>query len=253
MHLDPRTRILLVSLFSVLVFIIDQLPVAAALMLSFFLLRLTLKVPFRSVKSWRTLSMLVFFVILVQILFGPGENYIISPLFPASFPVLGGMGSLKWDGLLLGLVIGCRLVSLMLLLSLFIETTPPHQIAQGLASFGFNYRTAFIITTAFNLIPLFEEQGHAIMDAQKLRGVKSFEEGSFFVKLKAYPPLVVPLVLSAMRKAQLAGIAMDSRAFGVYKTRTWIDKSSMNMRDYLSLAICSLFAALTLWINYVLK
>jgi energy-coupling factor transport system permease protein len=251
-QIDPRIRILLVSLFSVTVFIVDQLPVAIGLALSFAAIRLAFKVPFRGIKSFLTLSMLVTFIVLLQTLFGPGENYILKPLFPASLPLLGDLGSLKWDGFILGLVIGCRLAALMFLMPLLTAATPG-QIALGLTGLGFNYRAAFIITAAFNFIPLFEDEGRAIMDAQKLRGASTFDNVSLFVKLKAYPSLVVPLVLGAMRKAKAAGTSMDSRAFGVYKTRTWTEKQPMGAKDYLSLIVCLLFVVLALWLNFSLK
>ena len=248
-RLDPRTKILAVIMFTVLIFVIDKLPVAAALPLLFLGLRLAGKIPFRSLKSFIFLSLLAVFMILMQILLGQGENYILKPLFPPSFPVLGGFGSLKWEGLILGLTISCRLAALALLLPILVETTSPYQIATGLVSFGINYRAAFIITTAFNLIPLFREEGKAIMDAQKLRGISSFEEGSLLAKFKAYPALVVPLVLNAMRKAQVSSVAMDARAFGAYKTRTWLEKNSMKAHDYLSLAACLAFGVLALALN----
>ena len=219
-------------------------------MLLVLVLRLTAKIPFRGIRFLKTLSMLAAFIILIQVFLGPGENYIVKPLFPPSFPLLGGMGSMKWDGLITGFMIVCRLSALMLLLPMLVWTTSPEKIAVGLVYLGFNYRTAFIITTAFNLIPLFEEEGRAIMDAQKLRGMR-FWEGSFFAKLKAYPGLVVPLVLGAMRRAQLASVAMDSRAFGVYKTRTWLERPSMKMRDYLSIIVCIIFSAVTLLLNFL--
>jgi energy-coupling factor transport system permease protein len=251
-QIDPRIRILLVSLFSVTVFIVDQLLVIIGLTLSFAVIRMAFKVPFRSIKTFLTLSMLVTFIVLLQTLFGPGENYILKPLFSESLPLLGGMGSLKRDGFILGLVISSRLAALMILLPL-LTAVSPSQIALGLTGLGFNYRAAFIITSAFNFIPLFEDEGRAIMDAQKLRGARAFDNVSFFVKLKTYPGLVVPLVLGAMRKAKAAGTSMDSRAFGVYKTRTWMDKQPLGVKDYLSLVIYLLFVILTLWLNFALK
>ena len=256
--LDPRVKIAVVFLFTILVFVVDKFHVTVCLMLSFLILRLAAKIPFRGIKFLKTLSMLAAFVILVQILFGPGENYIVKPLFPPSFPLIGGMGSLKWDGLFMGLTIGCRLAALMLLLPMLTETTSPERIAAGLASIGFNYRTAFIITTAFNLIPLFEEDGRVIMDAQKLRGMRSYENspfklGSFLAKLKAYPCLAVPLVLGAMRRAQSVSVAMDSRAFGVYRKRTWLYKPAMKGRDYLSITVCVIFSAVMLLLNYFMS
>jgi energy-coupling factor transport system permease protein len=103
---------------------------------------------------------------------------------------------------------------------------------------------------AFNLVPVFKEDALVIIEAQKLRGMRSFEEGSFFYKIQAYPFLVLPLMLGAMRKAQLSSIAMDSRAFGVYKTRTWLDKPKMNLYDFLYIAGCLIFTAFILFINY---
>jgi energy-coupling factor transport system permease protein len=197
--------------------------------------------------------MLAIFIIFIQTLFVPGENYIITPLFFFFFPVFGGMGSLKWEGFILGLVVTCRLFAIMILFSIFTETTPAHKIAAGLCSFGINYRNAFIITMAFNLVPVFKEDALVIMEAQKLRGMRSFEEGSFLSKIQAYPFLVLPLMLGAMRKTQLSSIAMDSRAFGVYKTRTWLDKPKMNYYDFFYIIGCFLFIAFVLFINYQLE
>jgi energy-coupling factor transport system permease protein len=230
-------------LLTVLVFFINKLPVIAFLTLVFILIRMIAKIPFLRIKHIRNLSLLAAFIILMQSLFGPGENYIVKPLFL-------GMGSLKWDGFVLGLVIVCRVFALMIIFPVFAETTPPHRLAMGLYSLGFNYRAAFVITTAFNFIPSFVEEGRVIMDAQKMRGMSSFEDGSFFSRLKAYHGLALPLVLGAMRKAQISSVVMDSRAFGVYKTRTWLDKPQLEMYDILSLVFCIIFFAVILFINY---
>jgi len=253
--LDPRTKLILVFLFTVLIFLVDKISVNVCLVLLFLVIRLTAGIPPHGIRFAKPLAMLAVFIVAIQILFGPGENYIVKPLFPPSFPLIGGMGSLKWDGLFLGLTICCRLVALTLLLPILTLTTSPREIAAGLSFLGFNYRIAFIITTAFNLIPLFLEEGRAIIDAQKLRGVNSFESrsfGSFIGKLKAYPSLAVPLMLGAMRKAQSAAIAMDSRAFGIYKTRTWLDRPMMKRLDYLCITVCVLFSAGLLSLNFFL-
>jgi len=64
--------------------------------------------------------------------------------------------------------------------------------------------------------------------------------------------MVVPLVLGAMRRAQAASVAMDSRAFGAFKTRTWLEKPVMKSHDYLFLAGFLVFSALALYGNYFL-
>ncbi|MDR0302369.1 MAG: energy-coupling factor transporter transmembrane protein EcfT [Treponema sp.] len=238
--LDTRVKILFILIFTILAFVVDKFPVCAALLLTILTLRLAWKIPFRSVKPLVTLSLLVIFM---HITFNSGQNYIFKPIFGFS---------LKWDGLYSGLMIGCRLAALLLLLPVLTETTSPYEIALGLAGFGINYRSAFVITTSFNLIPLFREEGRAIMDAQRLRGSNSFEKGRFFAKLTAYPALVIPLVLGAMRKAQAVSVAMDSRAFGAFKSRTWLEKPVMKVHDYLSLAGILIFSFLALVVNIYL-
>jgi len=239
-RLDPRTKIMLVPLFSLLVFIIDRLPAAAGLLICFLALRAALNTPFNNIKTYfRILSAIIVFIILLQMLFGPGEQYIVKPL--------------KYDGLILGLVIGCRLAALMLILPILTMTTGPYLIVMGLTGLGLNYRASYIITAALNLVPVFGEEARSIIDAQKLRGMRAFEKGSFLDKFRVYKALAVPLVLGAMRRAQLAGIAMDARAFGAYKTRSWLSGLKMKSGDYLSFAASFVFAAMMLVFNSALK
>ena len=238
--LDIRAKIIFILIFTILVFFVDKLQVNVVLLLSILTIRIVWKIPFRSVKPIISISLLV---LLLHILFTSGENYILKPIFGFS---------LKLDGIFSGLSIVCRLAALMLLLPIITETASVYKIAHGLVYFCINYRTAFIITTAFNLIPVFREESRAIMDAQKLRGSASFEKGHFFAKLKAYPALVVPLVLGAMRKAQSASAAMDSRAFGAFKKRTWLEKPVIKAHDYLFLAGFLIFSFFAVYVNYFL-
>jgi energy-coupling factor transport system permease protein len=248
--IDSRVKLLLVLLFTVLIFFVDKLSIAVVMAFSFLMLRLVFKVRFNGVKSFIFLAILVMFIIFTQSLFLPGKNTL-------SFPLFGGVIPLKPEGFFMGLTIGCRLFALILLLPFLTSTTSPYSLACGLAALGINYRAAFIITTAFNLIPLFQEEGRAIMDAQKLRGMNVFEKSlkkraSFLSRLKSYPSLVTPLVLGAMRKAQIASVSMDSRAFGVYPKRTWLEKPAMKVHDYICMAVCLVFAGVILSLNILL-
>jgi energy-coupling factor transport system permease protein len=218
----------------VLVFLVNKLQVAFILLLTFIVIRQVIKIPLNSIKYFKNLSLLAVFIVLLQTLFFPGENYMIPPL--------GGIIYLKWEGFYVGILVVCRLFALVLLLPILSETASPYRLAAALSALGLNYRVLFVITTALNLIPLFRDEALAIMDAQKLRGMKR--------SLKAYTFLVFPLVLGAMRKAQVASAAMDSRAFGVYKTRTWLEKPRMNKYDYTIILFCVIFTAVFLFINY---
>jgi len=226
----------------------------------FFLLRLAAGIPFLGIKNLKILTLLVTFIILMQTIFGPGTTYIVNPLFPPSFPVLGGMGSLKWEGFFLGLTIVCRFLSLMILLPVFTVTTPPHKIAEGLCAMKVNYRYAFIISTAFNMIPVFRDEALIIMDAQKLRGLQYFDKRpdgkktkarrSIFYGIKLYSSLLIPLILSAMRKAQYASVAMESRGFGLHKTRTWLKKPQIAKHDIFCFFASVFIFISVLFVNY---
>lgn len=248
--LDPRAKLMFILLLTTLVFFIDRLSVIFCLLLSFIIIRILSKIPFQIIKYLKNLSLLAFFIIIIQTLFFPGENYILNPLFPPSFPVLGGFGSLKWEGFFFGLVIACRLSALFILFPVFTRTTTPESLAVSLQALGLNYRAAFVMSYTFSLIPLFREEALTVMDAQKLRGIRSFEKGFFPARLKAFAGLVLPLVLGAMRKARSSSIAMDSRAFGVYKTRTMLEKPEMKMRDFLFIFGCIAFCVCFLFWNY---
>lgn len=248
--LDPRTRLLFVAVFSIIIFFVDKFLIVVNLMFFIFILRLLLNVPFKEKKSVTALSMLALLIILTQILFFPGEKYILKPLMPVWVPVLGGKGSLKWEGLFFGLMISCRMLTLFFILPIVTKTCSAYQITAALVSFGVNYRAAFIITYAFNFLPVLNEESRAVIDALKLRGVDAFEKGSVFSRLKAYSNLAVPLVLVAMRKAAGSGVAMDSRAFGIYKKRTWINFPVMKARDYIVISLSFIFAAFILFLNF---
>jgi energy-coupling factor transport system permease protein len=241
-YLDARTKLFIILLLTLLVFIIDTLPASVCLLLSFTAIRFTAGIPLRGVKYLKNLTLLASFIILMQTLFGQGENYILNPLFPVSFPFFGGKGSLKWEGFFFGIVIVCRLASLMLILPVLTRTTPPYKITSGLCALGVNYRASFIITTALNLIPIFYDEAQIIMDAQRLRGLRKFG-------IKSYIKLLIPLMLGAMQKAQMSSVSMDSRAFGAYKSITLLEKPKMKMTDFYFLSGSIIFFVFIIFIN----
>ena len=242
-RLDGRTKLLLTLLLSALVFAVDGLAASAVLLLCFLGVWIAAKLPLKKISShWRILAGLVVFLTVLQVLFGPGEPVMVRGVLP-----------LKPEGLVRGLMTGCRLAALALLMPMLTLSTDPGAIALALSGLGLNYRAAFIASSAFNLIPAFEDEARGIMDAQKLRGLGAFEDGSLIDKFRAYPALALPLVLGAMLRARLMGIAMDARAFGAFKTRTWLERSRLTVLDFGAVLVCVTIAALALVLNGTLK
>jgi len=247
--LDPRTKLVFVLLFTILIFLIDKIYIIVILLSGIILIRFITEIKIRcynsnNINSYiKNLLFLVLFILVTQAFFGPGDKYII-------FTYSGFNITIRPDGFFFGLVIVFRLLSLIILFPVFTKTTSVYHIATALCGLGLNYRFAFIITTAFNLIPLFKEEALIIMDAQKLRGMRSFEKGSLIVRVKSYAAFAVSLVLGAMRKARNSSVAMDSRAFGIYKKRTWLDKPQIKTFDILIIISCIVFCIILLYLNY---
>jgi len=195
---------LLTALFTVLVFVIDVLIIAALQMVVFIGLCLAAKIPLKKIfPHGILLSGVIALVVVLQVLFG--------------------------QGLYTGLMIGCRVVALTVLMPALTMTTDPQILALGITRLGLNYRAAYIITSTLNLIPSFEEEARQIIDARRLRGMQS-------VRMGDYPSIVLPLMVKAMRQAQLTGLAMDTRAFGAYSTRTWLHEIKLSAADYAAFA-----------------
>jgi energy-coupling factor transporter transmembrane protein EcfT len=215
-------------LFTVLVFVIDSLPVSAALMLLFAALCRSAHIPLKKLfPHWRFLVFLALLVLVLQILFG--------------------------QGLVTGLMVCCRIASLTILLPTLTATTDARQLAWGITRLGLHYKAAHVITSTLNLIPSFEEETRLILQARKLRGIRSFENGGLLAKLREYGAITLPLMIKAMRKAQIVGLAMDARAFGAHTTRTWLFTTRMSALDYTAFACGIAFSAVALTAQFLVQ
>jgi energy-coupling factor transport system permease protein len=159
-------------------------------------------------------------------------------------------------GLITGLMIGCRIISLCVILPLLTMTTETGDIAFGITRLGFNYKTAYIITSAFNILPSFQEDARQLIDARRLRaraprGVTSRGRRNVFARFGEYAKIALPLMIKAMRRAAAAGLAMDSRAFGAYKVRTWPRENRMSAADFTAIALGLVYAAAVVTANYI--
>jgi len=150
------------------------------------------------------------------------------------------------QGLSVGLMIGCRIIALVVLMPALTMTTDARHLALGITRLGLRYRAAFIITSTLNLIPVFEEEARLIMDARRLRGIRS-------ARAREYPAIAFPLVIKAMRQAQMTALAMDARAFGAYRTRTWLREIKLSAVDYGAFAAGVAWSVAAVSANYFLK
>jgi energy-coupling factor transport system permease protein len=252
-RLDPRSKIIAMLMITFLIFALQNLWVAAAILLTMVVLWCLAGLSLSVLRGLVTPMIgLVAFLLVVQALLYPGEKVLVEPIVPRLVPILGGRGSITLDGILFAVLLSLRLLAMVIALPLVTMTTPLHVFALGLVRLGLPYHLAYTMTTALNLIPILQAEANTIADAQKLRACRVFEKGSFLDKLRAYPSLVTPLIIGAMRRAQLIAVAMDSRAFGASSDRTYVQEIRMRQGDWVFLVLASLFAAIAGIANFTM-
>ena len=240
--LDPRVKLFQLIAASVMIFMIRNILVIIAVLMVVLCIWKIAKLPIRNLfhllKAFKALFILL---IIIQMLFYPGHINIVSPLIPDAVPLIGGHGHITLDGIVHGVMISLRMCVLISLIPLLTTTTETEEIVLGLVKLRLPYRFAYMGTTAMNMVGTFSEEFQTVRNAQLLRACTVFEEGKVNEKLKAYPALIVPLIIGAMRRAQAMGVAMDARSFAARKSRTYIHEISWTKRDTVGIFVIIFF------------
>jgi energy-coupling factor transport system permease protein len=249
-RLDPRTKIVLTIVYIVAVFfgkgLLGYLPV-----LLFLLSVIHLSgVPFKMMaKSLRPLRILLIFTFVLNLFF-----------------VSGGEVLFKWqfiqvtkDGLSHAMRFSLRLIFLVLGTSLMTLTTPPVVLTDGLESLssplkkvGFPaHEMAMMMTIALRFIPTLIEETDKIMKAQSARGA-DFSSGSITSRAKAMIPLLVPLFISAFRRAGDLAFAMEARCYRGGEGRTRLHILKYRKADAFAAIITGLLIPVTIYAGRLL-
>ncbi|NLC12002.1 MAG: energy-coupling factor transporter transmembrane protein EcfT [Firmicutes bacterium] len=148
--------------------------------------------------------------------------------------------SLWSEGLWGGLSMMLRFVNIIGSSYLFVATTNPNQLAYALMRAGLPYRFGFMLITAMRFIPVFRLELEQVKNAQMAKGIE-LEGRSLKVLLRAVKYLLVPLVISSLSKVDSLTISMESRAFGLYTTRTYMHAEPLSVNDKIAIFTISLF------------
>jgi energy-coupling factor transport system permease protein len=115
--------------------------------------------------------------------------------------------------------------------SIFFLTTSPDHLGLALEQTRVPYEFCFAFTTAVRFVPVLAEEAQTIMDAQKARGLE-LEKGNFLKRIRNYIPILIPLIVSAIRRSLELAEAMESRAWGATKKRTNLYVLKMRRGDF---------------------
>ena len=180
-------------------------------------------------------------------------NFIFGFLYPTSFPQITPPVDTGYEYLVLlerSISMTLRFVVLIASFSVFFLTTSPDHLGLALQQSHVPYEFCFAFTTAIRFVPVLADEAQTIMDAQKARGLE-LEKGNLLKRVRNYIPILIPLIVNAIRRSLELAEAMESRAWGANKNRTNLYSLKLKRSDYLLVLISVLMLAVAvyIWLN----
>lgn len=219
-NLDPRIKfVYVIAIFVAAILFAQIIPLLMlfVLQLPFVFLARVQRQWLRSLRGAAFLATFIFVINVATTFFTNGQNLTAANIEAA-------------------LAMTMRFVVLVESFSVFFLTTSPDHLGLALESSRVPYEFAFAFTTAVRFVPVLAEEAQTIMDAQKARGLE-LEKGNLMKRIRNYIPVLIPLIVSAIRRSLELAEAMESRAWGASKKRTNLYALKLHTGDYVLIAI----------------
>lgn len=234
-RLDPRIKLSMTIALIVLIFFVHTylgyLAILGLLLLAVFCSRISFKFVLKGIKPMWFVILLTF---VMNLFFLTGEN------------ILWQWGVLKiyWEGLNKAIELAIRLILLVMCSTILTLTTSPKEITDALESLLRPLKVvrfpvhemSLMMSIALRFIPTLMEETDRIMKAQTARGA-SFDTGGLVEKAKGMIPILVPLFVSAFKRADELALAMEARCYHGGENRTRMKVFHVQARDYLAMAL----------------
>ncbi|KXG74751.1 energy-coupling factor transporter transmembrane component T family protein [Thermotalea metallivorans] len=227
-RLDPRVKIVATFVYITALFLVKNFVAYGYVLLFLTVSVLLSKVPFPfMVRGLKPLFLIIILTFGINIFMTKGEIiYQLGPL------------DVTKEGVIQAVFMGIRLILLIIGTSMLTLTTSPIQLTDGieklldpLKRFGVPaHELAMMMTIALRFIPTLLEETDKIMKAQMARGA-DFESGNIINRAKSLVPLLVPLFISAFRRADELAMAMEARCYRGGENRTRMKELSFHGRD----------------------
>ncbi len=248
--LDPRTKLVLTFAYLILIFLINKIWVFGIAALFAAAVIIASKVPFKMVlKSWKPMRFLLIFMFVLNL-----------------FVVKSGDTLFKWwifeltvGGIRQAVFMIARILLLVSGTTIMTFTTTPISLTDGLEKLLAplkkirfpSHELAMMMTIALRFIPTLLEEADKIMKAQLSRGA-DLESGNILKRAKSMIPILIPLFVSAFRRADELAMAMESRCYHGGEGRTKMRVIAFKKNDlYAFLIFAASFAAILLIQRFV--
>ena len=243
---DPRVKIILLIAMITMIFIANTVPACLfsvlAVLITVALSKVPLRLYFGSLKA-------IWFLVLLTSLFN---------MFYIEGRVLFEIGplSVTFEGIRQSCIIAVRLVCLIIISSTLTFTSTPTELTGAIESLLSPlkifrlpvHELAMLMTIALRFVPTLLEEADKIMSAQKARGA-DLESGSLFQRVKALIPILVPLIVSAFRRAYDLALAMECRCYTDGKGRTRLNQLKTGVRDVFACILVAGGIAAVVYLN----
>ncbi len=167
-------------------------------------------------------------IVLIQGIFNQKNTEVLFSLGPVHF---------YREGLLYAAGIGLNILNMLLSFAVLVLTTDPSELVEELEKKGMSPKFGYIINSVFQIIPQMIGTMNTISDAQRSRGMET--EGRLITRIKAFLPLISPVVMSALTSTRERAIALEVRGFGGKAKKTYLYTHPYEKKDqiikYLSL------------------
>ena len=246
--LDPRTKILILVAYIVALFTAANW-VSYAVVFVFLAVAVAIsKIPLKSLlHGMKPLMFVLIFTGILNVFFTTGDKLLVK------FWIL----SVYWEGIIRAFFMMIRIFMLICGTFLLTYTTSPISLTDGLESLLDPlkkirvpvHELSMMMCIALRFIPTLIEETDKIMSAQKARGA-DFESGNLVQRVKALVPILVPLFISAFRRADELATAMECRCYQGGDGRTKMKLLRYKQRDMKTFGICIVLLAVVFALTY---
>ncbi len=242
-NMDPRFKIVLTIVFVVMLFVVPNFGALGISFLFLILLYAASKIPVKViVKSLKPIVPIILFTSVLNLFFMSDDT---APLFS------WGIINIYKVGIEYAILIAVRIILLIAGTSLLTYTTSPialtdaiERLLKPLAKLRLPvHELAMIMTIALRFIPLLIEETEKIMNAQKARGAQ-LDFGSLKQRVAALVPVLIPLFISAFRRADELAMAMECRCYHGGEGRTRMKQLHIKPSDLFLTIFCVLIFVL---------
>ncbi|MFZ7942973.1 MULTISPECIES: energy-coupling factor transporter transmembrane component T family protein [Bacillaceae] len=231
--IDPMTKLVYI-LFALFIPII-----LSSFTISFICLGISLallcvgKVIRKTVSVFSFVFFVLITVVIIQGLFKPENETVLFEIGPAV---------MYKEGLLYALTITLRVMNIVSSFMILVLTTKPSDLVEMLVRKGMSPRIGYVIVSVFQIIPEMMSSMGTIMDAQRARGMET--EGSLFVRIKAFVPLLGPVILGSLINTKERAMALEVRGFNSKAPKTYLHEEKTYTHSRL-IQSCMLLLAVT--------